>query len=312
MTTELLQQRKRRPIYQFGSGTRQAFASRNGSGLGGASGSGGELFATIASTDATVASGVPQADGTVTVTVSGGTGPYTVHSLDGYPDQTGAGPDFVFLGLPGSTTYTFWVEDSVGGIYPADYPISTLSVYVYTQAYNWHAAYSSTLALVSTFPNTRALTITKFDPTDPIYSNGTLSGVVFRLENTFRSSLTVTNNLGVSQTVQVTVSDVSHFYVEGSNRVNDTITLATFGPTVLGIGATQPYVRRIGTSDTSSAEDTSPATLAAVTGSGNLSASFISDAVVNTIVQGASLTLSNGADAACTATVTYNYTVPRQ
>jgi hypothetical protein len=271
------------------------------------------LMAVTGTTDETVVAGVGQSDGTVTLHITGGTGPYTVSCVQPYGPWAGAGPDIVATGLPGATDYDFQVQDSLGNLYPAA-PPPYVTTHVYREAFSWTVAKSSTLAQLAGFPNSRAFSILQFDPADPVYLGGTLTSVDFQMDSLFRSPLSVTNTSGSPQTSTVIVSDVFTFVANSVTKVTQTLTLATFGPTVIAAGGTQPYAQRSASATNTSGADSSGSMLAACTGTGNIPNTTLNVAAVGVnITTGSGLVATvAGANNGGTATATYSYGAARQ
>jgi len=270
------------------------------------------LEASYASTDCTVVDGVSQFDGTVTVTVSGGVGPYTVFNYDGYGNQSGPGPDFVYTNLPGGVDYSFEVMDSEGTL------TGIAVVHVYTEAFSWHYDVSGAKGTtaypagdVSTGPTTP---ISKFDPSATGSLSATLDSVVFSLDSaSLKTNYGVTNNIApASCHFNLTTSTAYTLTVESVVRISGTISRpTTSGNTSLpSLGVVGPAATSVGPFTNTASDGT---TLAACTGPGTLNLLYTS---VHPVIDqtGSSGCTCNVTSPTYTfqSTVTYNYSVPRE
>lgn len=326
MTPELLKQRERRPNYQYSSGTQHPFASRNYSGIGGTIGVGALTMWISSTTDETVTNGNLNVDGSVTLYVTGGTGPYIVVNEQGYGSITGDGPEFIFTGLPGSYDYSFYVYDSNGDRFPLiDTDPPYILVHVYREAFNWYLSLSAGRGL-SAYPGSGDLSIgpvtsiPKWQPFIIPYASAVLTSVGFSLDQaSLRNDYFGRNDHPpLFCTLKATTSTFVGLIVEGVTRVTSTIQRPDYVGTTNSAAMPILFIGQAATSiiGPSTTQSDAP-TLAAVSGVGNLSILYTSVRPVY-LDQGSTNILASPPPGitnltySFAVTITYNYSVPRE
>ncbi len=161
------------------------------------------LSVSEATTDETVGFAYPLAvfgntDGTLTITVSGGIGPYSLE-IDGVGVvATGASP-LVVTGLVGAD-YDYKVRDSFGAVYP---PTGWQTIHVYREAFSVQPTYSVTISIAFT-PFTGTFNIPQYNESAYI---GTLASVELEsITATARATAWIENTSGSAGTVVTTIS----------------------------------------------------------------------------------------------------------
>jgi hypothetical protein len=256
------------------------------------------------------------ADGSVTVTVTGGTAPYTVELVTINTD-VGSGP-FVFPNLSGGD-FTVIVTDA--DMNTVEYP-----VHVYREAYEAGVIKAANIQVrPSDTEQSAALTgIEKFDA-----SLGTLAGVVFGYSDGvfydtnffFDPDIVTTNTAGITRTIRTEHAQLADFSwnavslkaLDAANSATNTI--------VAGFFALTNTSNNIILTPGEIAEMTDAPTLSAVTGTGDVSGLTLDldPSTVTLVVTsgGASpdptwLYAANRPQVTGFLYVRYRYTVPRQ
>lgn len=263
----------------------------------------GALAFTAESTDETVAGTllipVPQADGEIVVTITGGAAPYTV-SVTGQSDQTGSGPTFTFSGLSVGD-YTVTVTDDDGAT-------DTDTVHVYLEAHETGLVEASNVFNLFPLDTTQSNDIpgiAKFDG-----SLGTLLGVTFGYTDgvttsfvSFDPDIITTNTAGSSRTIRTEYAQTADLMWDGgsleafSHSKNSTNVIAGGGSAAPN--NTSSYTIPSG----GTTEVTDSASLLAVTGTGDVTGLSI-DSVAPTV----NLVVTLGSP---TPTPTYVYSANR-
>jgi len=284
---------------------------------------GSTLAYSVSTTNETVVDGVRQSNGTITFTVSGGTGPYTVHNENGYGDISGPGPDFTFTGLDGGAfaDYSFYITDSAGGLVPSDWPVSSIMVHVYRDAFDWHVTQTQShipilynAADVHSFVSPAFL---KFNP----FSIGFASPVLTSVDATIvgadlTNRYTVLNSAApVSHHYDVSASTSLGMKINGTQWVSGSIVRPTqSGSTTLA--STPVFGPPTTTVSNLTTNITDAPTLAALTGAGTITVEFTSTLpIIDTTGSDPQITATlPGAGTTCSwiMSVVYNYHCPQE
>lgn len=166
-------------------------------------------------------------DGAFTITVTGGTGPYSLE-IDGVGVvATGSSP-LTATGLAGGD-YDYKVRDSFGQVYPSS---GWQTIHVYREAFSETMDYSSTLFIANT-TWTRTANFVKYDEGTYI---GTLASVeLIQTASTARSTARVENLGGAGGTATTTVDVLLGVeYPAATPVASDTITITPLFVNVLG------------------------------------------------------------------------------
>lgn len=273
------------------------------------------LSVSEATTDETVYQTFPlgvlgSADGSFTITPSGGVGPYSLE-VNGYGVlATGSGP-LVVSPLAGGD-YQYKVRDSLGAVYPAS---GWQTIHVYREAFSEQINYSVTLSIANTVW-TRTANIPKYDEGTYL---GTLASVeLIQTASTARSTARVENLGGAAGTATTTVDVLLGVeYPAATVIATDTITITPLFVNVLGAydGVTD-YGGASGVSNArrSTAKTTAHAAALSPTsdfvGSGTVAVTFTGNASAST--SGISpYSLAVTPELGLTFTVRYTVTAPR-
>lgn len=166
----------------------------------------GETFAAMAVTpstsDETVNTladpPVANGDGSITVTVTGGLGPYSLEINGIGVVATGVSP-LTYSGLAGATDYEIKVTDSIGSVSPSS---GWTTVHVYREAFSVNLNRSATLSIAFT-PWSRTISIPQYDDATLL---GSLTSVeLIQTDATARSTAQIENTSGTAGTAVTTV-----------------------------------------------------------------------------------------------------------
>lgn len=164
---------------------------------------------------------VANVDGVITLTVSGGTGPYSMEVNGVGVVASGASP-LVYSGLAGGD-YEYKVRDSMGAVYPAS---GWQTIHVYREAFTAYINDSRSLALgvVTGVPSTRTMTFNQYDD---VVNIGTVTAVeLYSLSKTIRSTARIENTSGSGGTATTTVTGSFDIEYPAATVVHsDTITV---------------------------------------------------------------------------------------
>lgn len=163
------------------------------------------LSVTPTTSDETVVFGgfgpVGSSDGSISVTISGGVGPYSLEINGVGVVATGSSP-LVYSGLPGATDYEFKVTDSLGNTYPS---LGYETIRVYREAFSISFNNTFTLSIANTAWSRTA----NFNQYNESAYIGTLASVeLFQTISTARSTARIENTSGTAGTANTNI-DIS-------------------------------------------------------------------------------------------------------